>query len=154
MLFFERKRERPAAPMITGTVMVVDDDPAQRTEVSTCLARRGVHVVECGHGDVVLRMIEENAPDMVLLDINLPGRRGDDLAREIHIRYPAMKVLLITAEPQCVVDAYQAHLPVFAVLEKPVPLRALVRFVTSALAATRGAHWNTAPANAHRSAVS
>ena len=136
------------SPKVHGTVLIVDDDPVQRREVASCLARTGIHVVECGHGDFVMAMIEEATPDLVLLDINLPGRHGDELALDIHTRYPNTKVLLMTARSQSMFDANAAHLPVFAVLEKPVPLRALIRFVSSAIAATRGAHWNTDAGNA------
>jgi DNA-binding NarL/FixJ family response regulator len=47
-------------------------------------------------GDTLLPLLEEHRPDVVLLDINLPGKDGLQLSREIKATYPNMKVVLLT----------------------------------------------------------
>lgn len=124
-----RVSERPSL----GTVLIVDDDPCQRIELCHGLNRAGAEVVQCARGDEVLSAIASARPRLVILDVCLPGRNGDDLARDIATAYPDIKILLMTGDMSRCTEVNGAHLPVFAVLEKPVPLRALIRFVRSAL---------------------
>lgn len=143
---FRRRTPQPAiAPEIDGCVLVVDDDPRQRIEVANCLTRIGLRVVECGDGDSVLELVGAEQPDLVILDINLPGRDGDSLVGDIHAGHPQTKILLMTGDPERARAANEARLDVFTVMEKPVPLRALVRFVTSAIVASRGRSWEPRP---------
>ncbi|MBO6783251.1 MAG: response regulator [Alphaproteobacteria bacterium] len=135
-------RPGPHGPADTGAsqegrVLVVDDDPRQRYEVASCLARAGLQVFECEDGAAVLDGIEEVHPHLVILDINSPHRDGDLIARDIIDRHPDVKILLMTGDPERARSANEAHLKVFTVMEKPVPLRALVRFVTSSVAASK-----------------
>ncbi len=139
-MFGRKKIQTPPMPQVSGTVLIVDDDPRQRTELSDCLVRTGVHVIECARGDIVLDALREYPADLVILDVNLPGRRGDELVDDIHAQSPDTKILLMTGNPDNVVAINEAHLAVFATLEKPVPLRSLVRFVTSALSAAHVVH--------------
>lgn len=122
---------------VLGTVLVVDDDPRQRIELCHGLARAGADVVQRARGDEVMDAIASVKPRLVILDVCLPGRNGDELAREIALRHPETKVLLMTGDTSKCAEVNGAHLPVFAVLEKPVPLRALIRFVRSALLGTQ-----------------
>lgn len=131
-----RKPEPALQQGALGTVLLVDDDPCQRIELCHGLVRAGAHVVQRARGDEVLDAIEQIAPHLVILDVRLPGRNGDELARDIAERHPGTRVLLMTGDPTKCAEVNAAHLPVFAVLEKPVPLRALIRFVTSALKAS------------------
>lgn len=50
----------------------------------------------CHHGDEVLRSIDDAAPDIVLLDIHMPGRNGLELVPVIRQRHPAVKILMVT----------------------------------------------------------
>lgn len=56
--------------------MIVDDDPSVRFMVSTVLEDAGMGVVEADSGDRALRLFEETHPDIVLLDVMMPGMDG------------------------------------------------------------------------------
>ena len=67
---------RPQLPDRPGRVLVVDDDPAVADVVRRYLVRDG-HAVECVHdGYEALRRVAEAPPDLVVLDLTLPGMTG------------------------------------------------------------------------------
>ena len=60
----------------SASVLVVDDDPDVRALVRELLARAGYDVTEAADGRVALRLLYDERPDLVLLDISMPGLDG------------------------------------------------------------------------------
>ncbi|TKV60680.1 response regulator transcription factor [Nakamurella flava] len=79
-------------------VLLVDDHDFLRISVSSLLARAGgIEVVgECADGARVLELALTRRPHVVLMDIQLPGRSGIDVARELIARHPMARVLMLT----------------------------------------------------------
>ncbi|ADX48108.1 DNA-binding response regulator [Paracidovorax avenae] len=74
----------PAAPQATGPlVLVVEDEPGIATILSAYLQRDGLRAHQAHDGLEALRLFRQLKPDMVLLDIHLPGMDGLDLLRAI-----------------------------------------------------------------------
>lgn len=69
--------------MISAVVLVVDDEPQIRRVLRTTLASHGYAVLEARSGDEALDLIRGEHVDLVLLDLNMPGRSGLDTCREI-----------------------------------------------------------------------
>ena len=67
----------------TARILVVDDDPKIRTVVRRGLAYEGYRVVEAGSGEEGLEKAREHLPDLVVLDIMLPGRSGFEVLEAI-----------------------------------------------------------------------
>ncbi|HUA74788.1 MAG TPA: response regulator transcription factor [Solirubrobacteraceae bacterium] len=65
---------RVASP--TGKVLVVDDEEAVRLVVTTLLLRAGMHPLEAPDGGSALRLIYRERPDVVILDVDMPGISG------------------------------------------------------------------------------
>ena len=65
------------------TVLVVDDEPIVRDVVVRYLQRDGYDTLEAGDGDAARAIIESGAPDLVVLDVMLPGTDGLALCRWI-----------------------------------------------------------------------
>jgi DNA-binding response OmpR family regulator len=78
------------------TVLVVDDEATVRDVVGQYLARDGYRVVSTGDGREVSGLVESEAPQLVVLDVMLPGIGGLELCREIRTRW-AIPVILLTA---------------------------------------------------------
>jgi len=79
-----------------GRIVVVDDDPTVADVVGRYLVRDG-HTVECVHdGYEALRRVAEEPPDLVVLDLMLPGMDGLEVCREIQ-RSSWVPVLMLTA---------------------------------------------------------
>jgi two-component system KDP operon response regulator KdpE len=69
--------------MSAGRILVVDDDPQIRRVLKVTLAGQGFEVDAAKNGDEALERLREGRPDLVLLDINMPGMSGLDLCREV-----------------------------------------------------------------------
>jgi two-component system, OmpR family, phosphate regulon response regulator PhoB len=80
-------------------ILVVDDEPDIAALVAYHLAREAYHVRTVGDGSDALRAIESERPDLVVLDLMLPGTPGLDVLREIrrHDELAGIAVLLLTA---------------------------------------------------------
>jgi DNA-binding NarL/FixJ family response regulator len=90
-------------------VLVVDDHPMWRDGVARDLTESGLAVVgTAGDGEQALRVAAATRPQVVLLDLNLPGLSGADLIRRL--RAPSLRVLVLSAsgERQDVLDAVTA----------------------------------------------
>jgi len=70
-----------------GHILVVDDDPAFRDLVGTLLERIGCQTVGAADGHEALRAAASSQPDVVLLDVDLPGTSGYEVCRELRDTY-------------------------------------------------------------------
>lgn len=79
-------------------VMVVDDHPMWREAVARDLAAAGYDVVAtAGDGPQAVRRARAAAPDVLVLDLNLPGLPGVEVCRELVAADPALRVLVLSA---------------------------------------------------------
>ncbi|WP_067719556.1 response regulator transcription factor [Nocardia yamanashiensis] len=53
-------------------------------------------VAEVGRGDEVLAAVERSTPDVALLDVEMPGMDGISAAAELHAKFPAVRILMVT----------------------------------------------------------
>jgi DNA-binding NarL/FixJ family response regulator len=79
-------------------ILVVDDNPAVRHYLRSILEQQETWQVcaEARTGEEALEQIEENPPDMILLDFQMPGINGLDVAREIGRFRPSIPILMVT----------------------------------------------------------
>jgi CheY-like chemotaxis protein len=69
--------------MADTTVLVVEDSPTQALHVQTLLEQEGVHVVLAGDGPEGIALAQRVRPDLVILDMQLPGMNGLQVCREL-----------------------------------------------------------------------
>jgi two-component system KDP operon response regulator KdpE len=67
----------------SATVLIVDDEPQIRRVLRTTLTSHGYAVLEARTGDEALELIRTEQVDLILLDLNMPGRSGVETCREI-----------------------------------------------------------------------
>jgi CheY-like chemotaxis protein len=90
--------DRPNRPETRATsVLVVEDDPDQRLMVGEVLSELGCQVELAPDAGVALALLESEPFDLVLSDERMPGLSGSELAAEVAQRYPATRVVLLTA---------------------------------------------------------
>ena len=93
-------------------VMVVDDHPIMRNGLRDTLEASGRFKVvgEAGDGDEAVRTVAELNPEVIVMDVIMPGMDGIDACREIMERQPDMRIMILTAstEEDAVIEAIAA----------------------------------------------
>jgi DNA-binding NarL/FixJ family response regulator len=86
---------------VTPRVVLVDDHDLFRTGLRNLLEEQSVQVVgECDNGTDALRAVRELAPDVVVMDLNMPGISGVEATRQISMIAPLTRVLVLTISDQ------------------------------------------------------
>ena len=81
---------------LVRTILVVDDEPLIREVVVRYLEREGYSVIQCGDGETARQLVQKHSPDLVVLDVMLPGIDGLDVCRWIRAQSD-IPVILLTA---------------------------------------------------------
>lgn len=118
----------------SARILVVDDHPGVVDILITCLREEGYGVLGALTGDVGLKDFILSRPDLVLLDIGLPGRmNGIELLKRIRSISPTTRVIVVTGnqDPLLAREAFQ--LGARAYVDKPFDLAYLKRVVAMAL---------------------
>jgi DNA-binding NarL/FixJ family response regulator len=92
-------------------VVIADDHPFYRAGLAGMLERSGIEVVaEVANGEAAIRAVEQTAPDVVVMDLNMPGVSGIEATKHLAERAPASRVLVlsVSAEDADVTDAILA----------------------------------------------
>jgi DNA-binding NtrC family response regulator len=80
------------------TILVVDDDPSICESFDSMLGSWGFEVLQAGHADEAMRLVDRYAPDIVISDVVMPETSGIELLRQLKVGDPYRPVLLITAQ--------------------------------------------------------
>lgn len=93
---------------MTMRVLIVDDEPLARERLQQCLERTpGVELIgSAADGDQAAQLIAELGPDLVLLDIQMPGRSGVSLARSLNAARPRPEIVFVTAFAEFAPEAF------------------------------------------------
>jgi DNA-binding response OmpR family regulator len=112
---------------------VVDDDADIRDLVREYLSDEGYAVGEAADGGTMRDLIAERVPDLVLLDLKLPGEDGLTLTRELRRNFPAMGIVMISGKEDVVDRVAGLEVGADDYLVKPFHLRELLARVRSVL---------------------
>lgn len=115
-----------------ATIAIIEDERELRTLLSGELERAGHRVVAAGDGPGGLALIEREAPDLVILDLMLPGFDGLELCRRIR-RTDATPILMLTAKSTELDKVLGLELGADDYLTKPFSLRELMARVGAIL---------------------
>ncbi len=121
----------------TPRILVVDDEPSMRRLLSYQLARAGYQVATAETGEEALEAIAGAVPDMMLLDLMLPGIDGLEVLRRARQRHPDLPVVVITAHGSIDTAVEAMKLGASDFLGKPFELERLAIAVRNALSIGR-----------------
>jgi two-component system, OmpR family, phosphate regulon response regulator PhoB len=112
------------------TILVVEDDPALRRLFTTALGQAGYEVLEAPNGYEAMHLVDRRRPDLIVLDLLLPGFGGLGVQKELGQRAISkdIPIVIVTGSIRNLEDV-----PVACVLRKPVDPDALVETVRKCL---------------------
>ena len=118
-----------ATPPHRSNLLLVDDDPAMREILSTILQRAEFDVATAEDGREALQQIRRQIPDVVLMDLEMPGMDGPTTLQEIRREWGALPVILHTGHVDGPLLSRALEWSPFTVLAKPCPMDRLVQTV-------------------------
>ena len=96
-----REAARPAAAPGILRVVIADDHPFYRQGLARLLSQSGVEVVgQASNGPAAIELVEQTAPDVAVVDLNMPGMSGVEVTRRLIERTPASRVLVVSVSAQ------------------------------------------------------
>ncbi len=116
----------------TKSVLLVEDDPDLASMVAEFLRGNGFDVAIESRGDSAVDRILSDKPDAVILDINLPGKEGFEVCREVRSEYKG-PILILTARGDEVDEVIGLELGADDYMSKPVRPRVLLARLRSHL---------------------
>jgi len=127
----------PSDP-VSGNILIIDDDRELADMLGELLRRESFAVTQCFDADSGLAAVATKAPDLLVLDVMLPGRSGFDLLRELRRSNPALPVLMLTARGDAVDRILGLELGADDYLAKPFDPRELSARVRAILRRAQG----------------
>lgn len=118
------------------TILVVDDDKMTRRILQLLFIRNGYDVIEAENGKEALELIEENCPDMVVIDVLMPVMDGFTTVRQIRAKLNCaeLPVLFLTAKADMESECEGMKVGAQRFLNKPINLDDLVKITKVLLA--------------------
>jgi len=114
-------------------VLIVDDEEGIRESLSVILEDEGYRVVSAGSGEDALVILQEQFPDLIILDVWLPGMDGIQVLQEIAALKRGVPVIMISGHGNIEVAVKATRIGAYDFLEKPLSLERVVLSVRRAL---------------------
>jgi two-component system nitrogen regulation response regulator NtrX len=119
--------------MMAVTVLIVDDEESIRNSLSGVLMDEGFSVLKAEDGHKALQIIEQEVPEVVLLDIWMHGIDGIETLNRIKTRYPEIQVIMISGHGNIETAVKATKLGAFDFIEKPLSLDKVMLAISHAL---------------------
>lgn len=116
----------------TARILIVDDEPDMRDTLKDYLGMHGYEVTEADSGEAMRAALAEAVPDLVMLDIGLPGEDGLTLARYLREHHD-LAIIMVTGAGEVVDRIVGLEVGADDYVAKPVDLRELLARVKSVL---------------------
>ena len=115
------------------TILIVDDETTILQSLSGILSDEGYETLTASNGYEALKIIEEESPDLVLLDIWMPGMDGIETLREIKRTNPFLQVVIISGHGTIETAVKATKLGAYHFVEKPLSIEKVVVTINNAL---------------------
>jgi two-component system, OmpR family, response regulator len=121
---------------VNGSVLIVEDDASVREMVAEYLGGQGYEVHQAASGAAMREALARGVPDIVLLDVRLPGEDGLTLARHLRERYP-LGIIMVTGAGDVVDRVVGLEVGADDYVTKPFDPRELLARVKSVMRRTK-----------------
>lgn len=115
-----------------GKILVVEDNPMNLELVSDLLEAHGFQVLQAQNGADALRIAEESVPDLILMDIQLPGMDGLEVTRQLkeNERTSGIDIIALTAHAMRGDEERAREAGCCGYIAKPIDTRLFVATIT------------------------
>jgi DNA-binding response OmpR family regulator len=114
-------------------VLLVDDEKEYITTLGERMQMRGLDPEFAFSGEQALKILEYSLPDVIVLDLKMPGIDGLEVLRRVKKRWPQVQVIILTGHGSERDESAARRLGAFDHLQKPVDINDLVRVMELAL---------------------
>jgi len=121
-----------------ATILLADDDEDLLGGLKISLTREGYQVVTTGHGTKVVTLAARFKPELIILDVIMPGMGGIEVCREIRLRGGRTPVLMLTAKSEREDREAAAAAGASAYVTKPFKLSDLLGTIRQLIAGSSG----------------
>ena len=115
------------------SILIVDDEPSILQSLSGLLSDEGFEVLTAANGYEALKIVDTAFPDLVLLDIWMPGIDGIETLKEIKKNNPYMQVIIISGHGTIETAVKATKLGAFDLIEKPLSIDKIIVAINNAL---------------------
>jgi two-component system nitrogen regulation response regulator NtrX len=115
------------------TILVVDDEVTICQSLKAILEDEGYQVLVAGSGEEAIKVVDEEMPQLVLLDIWLPGIDGLEALKAIHTAHPNVLIIMMSGHGTIETAVKATKLGAFDFIEKPLSLDKVIILVNNAL---------------------
>ncbi|MDF1615464.1 response regulator [Desulfurivibrio dismutans] len=119
-------------------ILIVDDEYAFCKSLKQYLDKLGYQAMVATNGEHALDLIREEAPELMTLDIRMPGINGYEVLNKVRHLAPEMRVVVVTAVDVPRMEEMLEHSGAHAVVHKPINLEELRRVIDKLLPAPQG----------------
>lgn len=120
-----------------STILIIDDDDQLRISFEKLLKEEGYTIQCAASGELGLELVKKKAPDLVILDMRLPGMNGLEVFQAIHKMEPKLPVIIMTAYGTTETAIKATKLGAFDYVLKPFDIPDMLVFIRQALEAGR-----------------
>ena len=119
-------------------VLLVDDEKEFVSTLAERLRLRGIQAEEAGGGEEALRLIAHSAPQVVVLDVMMPGMGGLEVLQRVKSTHPNIEVILLTGIGSTKEGVEGMRLGAFDFLMKPLQIEELIEKIKAAIEKAAG----------------
>jgi nitrogen regulation protein NR(I) len=120
-----------------GNILIVDDDPQLRQSFEKLLTAEGHTVKTAASGEAAIAMVQVEAPDLVIMDVRMPGMSGLEAFKAMHEIEPKLPVIIMTAYGTTETAIEATKLGAFEYVLKPFEIPDILALIAQALEAGR-----------------
>jgi two-component system nitrogen regulation response regulator NtrX len=118
---------------MTKSIMIVDDEPSIRASLEGVLEDEGYEVICASDGNEALKTMEEKMPDLILLDIWMPGIDGIETLKRMRSLHPGLQVIMISGHGSIEAAVTATKLGAYDFIEKPLSLERTLVTIQNAI---------------------
>ena len=120
-----------------SSIWIIDDDDQLRKSFNKLLTEEGYHVESAASGEACLEMIGKKVPDLIIIDVRLPGINGLETFQKIHQIDPKLPIVIMTAYGTTETAIEATKMGAFDYILKPFEIPDMLKLIKQAVEAGR-----------------